>query len=183
MRRRAQLAWIRPDLTFTGLRGNIATRLDRVPDGGAVVVASAALDRLGLADRAAEILPVTVMLPQVGQGAIGIECRAGDDDVSAALEAVNDPDARTEVTAERAYLARLGGGCDLPVGAFAVHVSSETIRIEGLLASADGRVLLRSSRSGPARNPVAVGAALADELLAAGGADLAGATPASLGPR
>ena len=183
VRRRAQLAWIRPDLTFTGLRGNIATRLDRVPEGGAVVVASAALDRLGLADRAAEILPVAVMLPQVGQGAIGVECRAGDDEARAALEAVNDPDTRTEVTAERAYLARLGGGCDLPVGAFAVHVSSDTIRIEGLLASADGRVLLRSARSGPAENAVAIGAALADELLAAGGADLLGATPATLGPR
>ena len=108
VRRRAQLAWIRPDLTFTGLRGNIATRLDRVPEGGALVVASAALERLGLAGRAAEILPVAVMLPQVGQGAIGVECRAGDDDARAALEAVDDPDTRTEVTAERAYLARLG---------------------------------------------------------------------------
>ncbi len=79
VRRRAQLAWVRPDLTFTGLRGNIGTRLERVPDGGAVVVAAAALARLGLLDRAAEILPTAVMLPQVGQGAIGVECRAGDD--------------------------------------------------------------------------------------------------------
>jgi hydroxymethylbilane synthase len=183
VRRRAQLAWVRPDLTFTGVRGNIGTRLDRVPAGGALVVAAAALDRLGLSDRAAEILPVTVMLPQVGQGAIGVECRAGDDDARAVLGAVNDPDAWTEVTAERAYLARLGGGCDLPVGAFALHVSIDTLRIEGLLASPDGRVLLRSGRSGPAGDPVGLGAALADELLAAGGAELAGATPAPSGPR
>ncbi len=183
VRRRAQLAWIRPDLTFTGVRGNIATRLDRVPEGGALVVAQAALDRLGLADRAAEILPVSVMLPQVGQGAIGVECRVGDDEARTALEAVNDPDTLTEVTAERAYLARLGGGCDLPVGAFAVHLSSDTISLEGLLASADGRVLLRSARSGPAENAVAIGAALADELLAAGGHDLLGATPATPLPR
>ena len=117
MRRRAQLAWVRPDLTFTGLRGNIGTRLDRVPDGGAVVVAAAALDRLGLLDRAAEILPTAVMLPQVGQGAIGVECRAGDEVTRARLASIDDAGAHLAVTAERAFLARLGGGCDLPVGA------------------------------------------------------------------
>ncbi len=117
VRRRAQLAWVRPDLTFSGLRGNIGTRLEQVPDGGAVVVAAAALDRLGLLDRAAEILPTAVMLPQVGQGAIGVECRADDDGTRAALAAIDQPDAHTAVSAERAFLARLGSGCDLPVGA------------------------------------------------------------------
>ena len=93
VRRRAQLAWVRPDLTFAGLRGNIGTRLDRVPDGGAVVVAAAALARLGLLGRAAEILPPAIMLPQVGQGAIAVECRAGDGDTRAALAAIDDADA------------------------------------------------------------------------------------------
>ena len=119
MRRRAQLAWLRPDLTFTGLRGNIATRLDRVPEGGTIVVAAAALHRLGLADRVTEILAVEVMLPQVGQGAIAVECRAGDAATLSALQLIDDADVRIAVTAERAFLARLGGGCDLPVGAYA----------------------------------------------------------------
>jgi hydroxymethylbilane synthase len=172
VRRRAQLAWVRPDLTFSGLRGNIGTRLQQVPDGGAVVVAAAALERLGLLDRAAEILSTAVMLPQVGQGAIGVECRAGDDDTRAALAAIDDPDAHTAVAAERAFLARLGGGCDLPVGAFAARQPDGTLRIDGLVASADGRVVLRSGRTGPSDAPVELGAALAEAILTAGGADL-----------
>jgi hydroxymethylbilane synthase len=173
VRRRAQLAWVRPDLTFDGLRGNIGTRLGQVPEGGAIVVAAAAVQRLGLADRIAEVLPVAVMLPQVGQGAIAVECRAGDEPTRSVLAAIADPAAGTAVTAERAFLARLGGGCDLPVGAFALPVDGEALRIEGLLASADGRVLLRGARLGPAADPVRLGSALAEELLAAGGAELA----------
>jgi hydroxymethylbilane synthase len=186
VRRRAQLAWVRPDLTFTGLRGNIATRLDRVPEGGAIVVAAAALERLGLAHRAAEILAVEVMLPQVGQGAIAVECRAGDEATLAALQTIDDADVRATVTAERAYLARLGGGCDLPVGAYAVRRPADSyagrgpadsLTVEGLMASADGRVVLRSSLSGPVEEAAGLGTALADQLLAAGGADLLGTTP------
>jgi hydroxymethylbilane synthase len=174
VRRRAQLAWARPDLTFTGLRGNIGTRLERVPVGGAVVVAAAALARLGWLDRAAEILPTAVMLPQVGQGAIGVECRAGDDDTRAALAAIDDVAAHTAVTAERAFLARLGSGCDLPVGAFAAGQPDGTLRIDGLIATADGRVVLRAGRTGPMDAPAALGSALAEAILAAGGADLVG---------
>jgi hydroxymethylbilane synthase len=175
VRRRAQLAWVRPDLTFAGLRGNIGTRLDRVPSGGAVVVAAAALARLGLLERAAEVLPSAVMLPQVGQGAIGIECRPGDDDTRAALAAIDDADTHTAVTAERAFLARLGNGCDLPVGALAARQPDGSLRIEGLMASADGRVVLRSARTGPVDAPAELGLALAEALLAAGGAGLIGA--------
>jgi hydroxymethylbilane synthase len=174
VRRRVQLAWLRPDLTFTGLRGNIATRLDRVPEGGAVVVAAAALERLGLRDRAAEILDVAIMLPQVGQGAIGVEARAGDTRVQQVLAPIDDPAARAAVTAERAFLARLGGGCDLPVGAYARAAPAGTLVLEGLLASSDGRVVLRSSRSGPVADAADLGARLAAELLATGGADLWG---------
>jgi hydroxymethylbilane synthase len=180
VRRRAQLAWVRPDLTFSGLRGNIGTRLEQVPDGGAVVVAAAALDRLGLLDRAAEILPTAVMLPQVGQGALAVECRAGDDNTRAVLAAIDDAEAHTAVTAERAFLARLGSGCDLPVGAFAARQPDGSLRIDGLVASADGRVLLRSGRTGPIDAPAALGAGLAEAILTAGGADLVGA--GSLGP-
>lgn len=171
VRRRAQLAWVRPDLTFTGLRGNIATRLERVPPGGAVVVAAAALDRLGLGERAAEVLEPSVMVPQVGQGAIGVECRADDDRTRAILASIDDPSARTEVEAERAFLARLGGGCDLPVGAHA-RVGGDGLDIEGLLATPDGRVVLRASRQGRRQDAPELGAELAGALLAAGGADL-----------
>jgi len=170
VRRRAQLAWLRPDLTFVGLRGNIPTRLQRVPPGGAVVVAAAALDRLGLADRVSELLEVAVMLPQVGQGAIGIECRAGDEGTIEVLASIDDPVARTCVETERAFLARLGGGCDLPVGAHAV-TGPDGIEVEGLLASPDGRVMLRGSRAGGSPS---IGADLAESLLASGGSDLIG---------
>ena len=89
VRRRAQLAWLRPDLTFTGLRGNIATRLTRIPPGGAVVVAAAALARLGLSGQASEILATELMLPQVGQGAIAVECRADDSGARSLLAAID----------------------------------------------------------------------------------------------
>lgn len=177
VRRRAQLAWVRPDLTFAGLRGNIGTRLGRVPEGGAIVVAAAALARLGLNDRAAEILPTAVMLPQVGQGAIAVECRSGDDWTRAALAAVDDADAHIAVTAERAFLARLGSGCDLPVGAFAACQPDGTLRVDGLVATADGRVMLRAGRTGPSDAPARLGAVVADTLLAAGGDGLIGAGP------
>ncbi len=187
-RRRAQLAWLRPDLTFAGLRGNMATRLDRVPGGGAIVVAAAALQRLGWSARADEVLDVSVMLPQVGQGAIGVECRSDDDQTIAVLAAIDDPEARLAVEAERAFLARLGGGCTLPVGAYAQAVqfgradsrqaspggAELRLAIEGLLASPDGRVVLRSSRlaEGSLAGGRAAGAAIADDLLESGGAEL-----------
>jgi hydroxymethylbilane synthase len=168
VRRRAQLAWLRPDLTFAGLRGNIATRLDRVPARGAVVMALAALERLGLAGRVAEVLDVAVMLPQVGQGAIGVECRTDDEATAAELASIDDAASRACVEAERSFLARLGGGCDLPVGAYAV-AGSDGITLEGLIASPDGRVMLRGADSGDSPS---LGADLADRLLASGGSEL-----------
>jgi len=171
VRRRAQLAWIRPDLTFTGLRGNIPTRLERVPPGGAVVVAAAALARLELTPPATEVLEPSVMVPQVGQGAIGVECRADDERTRDILAAVDDHTARTEIEAERAYLARLGGGCDLPVGAHA-RLTDGRLEIEGLLATPDGRVVLRASEQGAEVDAHRLGVALADAVLAAGGSDL-----------
>jgi hydroxymethylbilane synthase len=175
VRRRAQLAWLRPDLTFTGLRGNVPTRIDRVPEGGAVVVAAAALERLGLSHRAAEILDVGIMLPQVAQGAIAVECRADDAAVIETLSSIDDPDVRVAVTAERAFLARLGGGCDLPVGAHARldGAGGGMLEVDGMLASRDGRVMLRSSISGPGPTEATqLGARLAGELLKAGGHQL-----------
>jgi hydroxymethylbilane synthase len=167
VRRRAQLAWVRPDLTFTGLRGNVPTRLTKVPPGGAVVVAVAALARLGDLDRASEVLDPSVMLPQVGQGAIAVECRADDSGVLAYLALIDDPSVRAAVETERSFLARLGGGCDLPVGAYAV-VASGQVSVSGLLASPDGRVLLRDTCYGPVGSGPDLGASLAAKLMAPG---------------
>jgi hydroxymethylbilane synthase len=164
VRRRAQLAGLRPDLTFGELRGNIATRLERAAGFDAIVVAFAALERLGLDDRVAEVLPTSVVLPQVAQGALAVECREDDDATRAALVAIDDVDAHTAVRAERAFLAELGGGCNLPCGALAtVGAGDGGVAVEGLLASLDGRVVLRTTGSGP--DPEAVGTGVARTLL------------------
>jgi hydroxymethylbilane synthase len=189
VRRRAQLASLRPDLRWHDLRGNIATRLSRVPSGGAVVVAAAALNRLGLAERAAEVLDVDVMVPQVAQGALAVECRAGDEAVAALLAPIDEPDIRVAVEAERAFLARLGSGCDLPVGAYAERRGG-LIDIVGLIADVDGSVVVRDRRTGPIAGATALAVALADHLLSdLGGEELlaagnpAGATRSGKDPR
>lgn len=171
VRRRAQLAWLRPDLTFTGLRGNIATRLDRAGEFGAIVLAAAALERLGRLDEAAEVLEPSVMLPQVGQGAIAIECRAADELVVARLAAIEHRLSRLAVDAERAFLAELGGDCDLPAGAHATVLDDGArVSVEGLLASMDGHVLMR--RTVEHADGATAGSQVATHLLAEGGQSL-----------
>jgi hydroxymethylbilane synthase len=166
VRRRAQLAAARPDLSFGPLRGNIATRLDKREELGydAVVVAFAALERLGLAAQAAGVLDPSLMLPQVAQGALAAECRVDDERVLARLHAVDDPVAHRAVDAERAFLAQLGGGCDLPCGALA-HVDGRegAIVLDALLASLDGHIVLRTRVAGD--DPRDVGATAALDLL------------------
>jgi hydroxymethylbilane synthase len=163
VRRRSQLAALRPDLTFGSLRGNIETRLDRVAEFDAVVVAYAALVRLGLVDRVAEVLDPAVLLPQVAQGALAVECRAGDDATAAVVARIDDPIAHVAVAAERAFLRELGGGCDVPCGALARVASDGTITLDALLSSPDGRVVLRTTASGHDADDV--GRAAAHALL------------------
>jgi hydroxymethylbilane synthase len=162
VRRRAQLADRRPDLTFTGLRGNIATRLAKADQYAAIVMAAAALQRLGLADRATEVLDPVVMLPQVGQGALAVEARADDGETLAVLGAVEHRLSRMAVDAERAFLAELGGDCDLPAGAYAV-ADDGGVRVEALLASLDGHVVLRDAVEGS--DPAVAGRDVARRLL------------------
>lgn len=164
VRRRAQLAWLRPDLTFTGLRGNIATRLVKAEGYAAIVMAAAALERLGMAERAAEVLDPDVMLPQVGQGTLAIEARAGDAAALDALALIEHGPSRVALEAERGFLAELGGDCDLPAGAYAV-LEGDDIRVEALLASLDGHVVLRESATGPVADAAAIGHRLARRLL------------------
>lgn len=174
VRRRAQLAWARPDLTFSGLRGNIATRLAKSADFDAIVMAAAALERLelDLADRVVEVLEPAVMLPQVAQGALAVECRTDDGPTRELLAAIEHGPSRWAVDAERAFLAELGGDCDLPAGAHAVVLGDEVV-VDALLASMDGHVLLRDGRTGPVAEGPAMGRAVARHLLDdAGGASL-----------
>ena len=132
VRRRAQVALVRPDLRFTELRGNIATRLGRVPEDGAIVMAVAALEVLGLTHRIAERLDPTQFVPAVGQGCVALEARAGDEETLELLATIDDRATRAAVTVERAFLAELGAGCALPVGA---HAAAGRLRT--FLASTD----------------------------------------------
>lgn len=167
-RRRTQLAHLRPDLRFVGLRGNIPTRIGRAADDDvdAVVVAVAGATWVGLEDRLADVLDVSVMVPQVGQGALAIECRAGDAATIEAVRAVEHGPSRRRVDAERSFLATLGGGCELPVGAHATLDAAGRLHVVGLIASSDGREVVRGELTG---DDPAIGAALAARLLDEGG--------------
>jgi hydroxymethylbilane synthase len=170
-RRRVQLAELRPDLVFVELRGNMATRLGKVPDGGAIVVAAVALERLGLADHLADVLGVDRLVPQVGQGALAVEVRADDEATSALVAAIEHGPSRRRVDAERAFLAELGGDCDLPAGAHAVldgGGDGAEVVVQALLAGPDGPVHRATDRGD---DGAAVGAGLARALRAAAGAD------------
>lgn len=165
VRRRAQLAWHRPDLSFVELRGNMDTRLARAEALGAGVLALAALERLGLAGHVAEALDPSVLLPQVGQGALAVECRQDDDGALALLVAIDDPVAHRCLEAERAFLSVLGGGCTLPLGALAepAGAGAAALRLRGLLASRDGHTMVRAEVEG--HDPAELGARLAGMLL------------------
>jgi hydroxymethylbilane synthase len=186
-RRRAQLAYLRPDLVFTDLRGNMARRVAAGEDGStsAVVVAVAAMERLGWEGRLSDVLDPMDLLPQAGQGAIAVQCRTDDDVLRRLLTAIDHEASHRAVRAERAVLAALGGSCTVPVGAFAEVDDEEpeeleeegpggvaTLRVSGLVASGDGRTVIRMARRGD--DPEAVGAALARALLAGGGAAIDG---------
>jgi hydroxymethylbilane synthase len=173
VRRQAQLAHLRPDLRFAELRGNIATRLGKVPPGGAAVVAMAALARLGLIKgRAVVPLDVDLVLPQVGQGALGVESREGDDEVLELVSSIDDPKLHRCVEAERAFLEALAGGCDTPVGALGQWTDAASpgrIYLEAMVATGDGRILVRHSIFG--HDPVALGREMAEWMAEEAGMD------------
>jgi hydroxymethylbilane synthase len=172
VRRRAQLAYLRPDLTFAGLRGNIQTRLDKAADHDAIVVGAVALHRLGLEHRIAEALDPALLVPQAGQGALAVEARAGAGDAPLRdlLAPLDHGPSRRAVDAERAFLAELGGDCNLPAGAHAV-VDGVRVTLVAVLASLDGHVVLRHEASG--HEPSALGRRVAAHLRdEAGGAAL-----------
>lgn len=169
LRRQCQLKAARPDLEILDLRGNVGTRLRKLDEGqfDAVILASAGLMRLGLAERITERLSPRVCLPAVGQGVIGIECREDDAEINALVAAANDAETGTRIRAERAMNARLGGGCQVPIAGHAV-LDGDGVTLDGLVGYPDGSMILRAERSGPVADAEAVGAALADELLGRG---------------
>jgi hydroxymethylbilane synthase len=146
-RRRVQLAALRPDLRFSGLRGNIATRLSKVGTYDAVLMALAALERLDLHPDIVDVLDAATFVPQVGQGALAIECRADDTATRSLLARIEHAPTRRAVDAERAFLAELGGDCTLPAGAHATIVGDQ-VHLDGLLASTDERTLHRRAVRG-----------------------------------
>jgi hydroxymethylbilane synthase len=145
-RRRVQLAALVPGLGFADLRGNMATRLARAEGFAAIVVALVALERLGLGDRVADVLDPGAVVPQVGQGALAVECRAAEDGTLDLLAAIEDPASRRVVDCERAFLAELGGDCSLPAGAHATEQPDGSLRLDAVLAAA-------APGSGPTAGP------------------------------
>jgi hydroxymethylbilane synthase len=186
-RRRAQLASLRPDLSFTDVRGNMERRVSLGENGSvaAVVVAVAAMERLGWLHRLSATLDPVDVLPQAGQGAIAVQCRDGDEATLRLLAVIDHAPSHRALVAERSVLAALGGSCTVPVGAWGTEVAGTgALRLEGLLASGDGRTIIRMARTGD--DPVALGAEVARALLTDGGGsgldgfgDLAIATPAA----
>jgi hydroxymethylbilane synthase len=173
LRRRAQVLNYRPDLTLVDLRGNVDTRLrkldEQVLDG--IILAEAGLTRLGLANRITEILAVEWMLPAVGQGAIGLECRAADAETREILEAINHSETWSRVQAERAMLWTLGGGCLVPIGA-ASRIEHGELVVRGTVLSEDGRRRIVATHRGPVDAPLAVGQELAAMLKDEGADEL-----------
>lgn len=170
LRRGFQLRNRMPDLDIVPLRGNLDTRIRKLAteDLAGVIVAAAGMRRMGWVAKISQFIPVEVMLPAVGQGVLGIETRRRDPSVREAIAFLHDPVTWCEVGAERAFLKRLGGGCQLPIAAYAKK-SGEEIAIGGLVGSVDGRVMIRHDMKGPASDFDTLGSELADYILARGG--------------
>ncbi len=169
LRRIAQLKAVRPDLVFEPIRGNIGTRLRKLTelDLDAIILAAAGVSRLGWAEQITEYLPIEVSLPAVGQGALGIETRADDDRIIKIVRALHDPATAASVEAERAFLAQLEGGCQVPIGALA-QVDGDEVHLEGVIASVDGSQVYRGYERGPTGCASQVGEALGRRLCEKG---------------
>jgi hydroxymethylbilane synthase len=169
LRREAQLRAQRPDLQVHALRGNVDTRLRKMESGeyDAIILAAAGLRRLGRVDAITQSIPLDIMCPAAGQGALAIEIRAGDRSVGEALAFLDDPATRAETDCERALLQKMGGGCQVPIGANA-NWERGTLHLQAVVASPDGKLVLRES--GVGENPIALGEGVADKLLTRGGA-------------
>ena len=170
LRRKSQLACLRPDLVIEDLRGNLDTRLRKLDEGryDAIILAAAGLNRLGLADRITALFDPEQMLPAIGQGALGLELRRDDSELLEGISFLNHPATATAVIAERAFLLRLEGGCQVPIGAYAT-TRGDSVTLTGLIASLDGKEIIKEQASGPAATAAELGTRLAEKLLDRGG--------------
>jgi hydroxymethylbilane synthase len=168
LRRQAQLKAVRPDLDIHPLRGNVDTRLRKLEAGeyDAIILAAAGLNRLGKTELVRQVIPAEVMCPAAGQGALGIEIRAADSATRQHLAFLDDAAARATTTCERALLNKLGGGCQVPIGAFA-EVRNGRLHLEAIVADPDGSKVLRESRDGS--DPIQLGESVGETLLQRGG--------------
>ena len=169
LRRECQLKEKLPDAQVMPLRGNVNTRLAKLDAGeyDAIILASAGLKRLGMANRITQSLDASVSLPAIGQGAIGIECRIDDVEINDMLKALHDAETGLCVVAERAMNARLNGGCQVPIAGFAL-LQGEQLFMRGLVGNPDGSVIYRSERSGGLDQGAVIGRLIAEDLLAQG---------------
>jgi hydroxymethylbilane synthase len=173
VRRIAQLSILMPRAHFEPVRGNVDTRLGKLDAGGfdALVLAAAGMLRLGLGGRLTSPIPVADCVPAPGQGIVAVEVRAADDAIRSAAAAITDRESAAALEAERAIVAALGGGCQLPLGAIAVHVDGD-LELQAVVASIDGRRSVRRTARGPAARPQELGRRLADELVQNGAAEI-----------
>jgi len=169
LRRLAQLRHHYPHLTFKDIRGNLNTRLRKLDEGGydGIILAVAGLQRMDMGDRIHEILPADISLHAVGQGALGIECRAGDEEILALLSVLSDAPTTARCLAERAFLRELEGGCQVPIGVNTV-LEDDTLTLTGLVASLDGQRVIQNTVQGPAQTADDLGTQLAKQLRAEG---------------
>lgn len=171
-RRAVQLASYRPDLEVCSIRGNVDTRLRKVSGGevDGVILAAAAMLRLGWENKISEYLPLKHFLPAVGQGALVIETRLGDEEIAGLISPINHLPTWQSITAERAFLSALGGGCRAPIAALGT-VNSTTLKLEGMVVDVSGKKLLHASAEGNAMSPEQVGVRLAQKMLAMGASE------------
>ncbi len=171
LRRRAQIQHLRPDLIVENLRGNVQTRLKKLDEFDAIILAVAGLKRLELEDRITEIFAVEKILPAVGQGAIAIEIRNDDSRIQNMIEPLNDIETFIETSAERAFLDRVGGSCQVPIGVFG-KIHDDTLNLEAVISSIDGKNFLREKISGNKKIAHELGRSLADHLISMGGSKI-----------
>jgi len=171
LRRASQLLHNRPGLKIVSIRGNVDTRIRKLNESGeydAIVLAMAGLERMGLGDEVTEIIAPEVMLPAPGQGIIAIECREDDVETIDILRAINDIETEYQAVSERAFLLRLGGDCNVPVGCYAL-LSRDSINLTGIISSPDGKVIIKKEANGPLDQALELGGQLAELILADGG--------------
>lgn len=173
LRRQCQLLAARPDLEVVTIRGGVHTRLAKLDAGefDALLLAVAGLRRLGLGQRVREVIAPELILPAVGQGVLGIECRQGDERVASLVATLNDADSAACVSAERAMNQKLGGGCQVPIAGFA-ELDAEELVLRALVASIDGTRVLRANRRAPRGQGALLGASVADDLLSQGAGEI-----------